>query len=170
VNRRTAMSALLLLGAAPSPADALLVGDSLAFQLASRLFKAMRPRVLAADGRGGSSTRQWLRDRLFRQAVLSRPARVVLVSLGVNCTRAERPGLAADIKKLVTSSPVPVVWLLPPPLKFDTGYLHNAVAEAGCRSFDPGALPLDDGVHPTDAGHKRWAELLVEHLWPRVAS
>ena len=171
MNRRAALSALLVAPAAlasPAPAAALLVGDSLAFQLAPRLRKAMGERRLAADGRGGSSTRQW-RDKWFRRAVERYPGGVVLVSLGVNCTRSERPRLAEDIGALVDVCEDvfqrQLLWLLPPPLKFSTKYLRDAVAEVGCSSFDPGVLPLGDGVHPTHAGYEKWATMLVKKLY-----
>jgi lysophospholipase L1-like esterase len=44
-----------------------------------------------------------------------------------------------------------------------TEYLRQAVSG---ESFDPGPLPLEsDGIHPTDAGHRKWAELIAEHLF-----
>lgn len=172
MNRRTFLSATLLsstgLGQPRErpPVDALLVGDSLAYQLASRLRKEMGTRKLAADGRGGSSTRQWRQKHWYQRAVERNPSGVILVSLGVNCTRVERPKLADDMQALLDLSPFPVLWLLPPPLKFNTQYLRDAVAKTGCKTFDPGELPLDDGVHPTHAGYVKWASLLATSLWP----
>lgn len=171
--KRRAFLSLLLSSPAlaqQTPVDALLVGDSLAYQLASRLRKAMGQRKLAADGRGGSSTRQWRQKRWFQRDLELHPSSVVLVSLGVNCTRVERPKLADDIGVLVDICEDVfqrrLLWLLPPPLKFNTQYLRDAVAEVGCPSFDPGPLPLGDGVHPTHAGYEKWASLLVTSLWP----
>lgn len=173
MNRRSLLLALLtapIASAKAKPADALLVGDSLAYQLGPRLWKAMHSHKLqlAYDGRGGSSARQWLRKGWFRQATRKHPADVVLVSLGVNCTKGERPKLADDIKALISLSPAPVIWLLPPPLRMDTTYLRSAVQGP---SFDPGTLPLEsDGIHPQHKGYVRWADLLIEHLWPGVQS
>lgn len=167
MKRRSFLAGLLTLSQAP-PATALLVGDSLAYQLGPRLAKLMRAKQLrlAHDGRGGSSARQWLREGWFQRSTHAHPANSVLVSLGVNCTRSERPGLAEDVAALVAQSPAPVLWLLPPPLRMDTAYLERAVATAGCSSFAPGELELEhDGIHPTDAGHRHWAAMLVQHLW-----
>lgn len=169
MTRRSLLAALLAAPAALAkapPVDALLVGDSLAYQLGPRLAQSMRAkqRRLALDGRGGSSARQWLREGWFRRAVKQHPARIVLVSLGVNCTRPERPKLGDDIEALLALAPAPVLWLLPPPLKMDTAYLREAMRG---EAFAPGPLPLEsDGIHPTHEGHTRWAELLVARLWP----
>lgn len=171
MNRRAFLSTLLVapaVAAEQKPVDAVLLGDSLAYQLASRLRAEMktRDRQLYAEGRGGSSTRQWRQKQWFRRALREHPGAVVLVSLGVNCTRVERPKLADDMQALIDLSPFPVLWLLPPPLKFSTQYLRDAVAKTGCKTFDPGELPLGDGVHPTHAGYQKWASLLVTSLWP----
>lgn len=170
MNRRSFLATLLATPVALAkprvPADALLVGDSLAYQLGPRLWRAMHERQLhlALDGRGGSSAHQWLKKGWFRRVVHNHPARIVLVSLGVNCTSSERPKLADEIRALIKLSPAPVLWLLPPPLRMDTTYLRKAVQGP---AFDPGPLQLEsDGIHPTHKGHERWAQLLVEHLWP----
>lgn len=153
--------------AAPTPVSALLVGDSLAFQLGPRLAKAMNPKRLAFDAKGGSSARQWLREGWFRRAVERHPSALTLVSLGVNCTKSERPKLAAAIEALASLvKHGELVWLLPPPLRFDTQYLRDAVVEAGVTAIEAGPLPLEsDGVHPTFRGHELWATALVEALW-----
>lgn len=149
----------------PELADALLVGDSLAGQLGPRLAKEAGKRGLRFlyNYRAGSSTRQWVRGRWLPKVEGPHPTRLVLVSLGVNCTKAERPRLAADMRSLVSQTTVDVLWLLPPPLKMDTDYIRKAVSGP---SFYPGELPLEsDGIHPTDAGHKQWAALLAKELW-----
>lgn len=173
MNRRSLLASLLvapsLLAEEAPPVDASLFGDSLAYQLAPRLraVAQQKDRRFYADGRGGSSTRQWRQRGWFRRGLEHHPATIVLVSLGVNCTHVERPKLADDIKALVELCPFELLWLLPPPLKMSTDYLRDAVAKVGCPAFDPGVLPLGDGIHPTDAGYKQWAAMLAEHLlWP----
>lgn len=172
MSRRGLLASMLLASpvlAGPRIVDALLVGDSLAYELGPRLGVAMRERgrTLAVDGRGGSSTRQWFRLHWFERAIVRHPSRVVLVSLGVNCTKSERPALRDDIAHLLEIAEVhgrSVLWLLPPPLRVNTNYLREAVSG---RTFFPGRLALEsDGIHPTHAGHQRWARLLVDHLWP----
>lgn len=176
MNRRTLLASLLVAPAAfaeEAPVDAVLFGDSLAYQLGPRLGKVARKRSRRAyaDGRGGSSTRQWRQKQWFSHGLEQHPGLIVLVSLGVNCTRSERPKLADDIGTLVDICEDifqrPLLWLLPPPLKMSTKYLRDAVSKVGCPAFDPGPLPLGDGIHPTDAGYQKWAEMLADHLlWP----
>lgn len=150
-------------GARPEPIDVLLVGDSLAYQLGPRLRKAIAPRRLQTVARGGSSARQWLRHRWFQRAAATYPAKVMLVSLGTNCIRSERPELGADMVQLIRQARAPVVWLLPPPLRFSTDYIRRAVEQAEVRSFAPGPLKLEhDGVHPTDSGHQEWARRIEQ--------
>lgn len=91
ISRRALLAALLTAPlAVAGEARVLLVGDSIAYQLAPRLRKLL---PLTADARGGSSARQWVQRGWFRRAVERyRPASVV-VSLGVNCIRPERETL-----------------------------------------------------------------------------
>jgi len=160
----------------PELADALMVGDSLCGQLAPRFAKeaTARGKKFLYNYRAGSSTRQWLLRGWFKQVVAAHPARIVLVSLGTNCTRAERPGLRKDMFDVQTQcrrtyengerGAMPILWLLPPPLKFSTDYIWKAVGKI--PFFFPDKLPLEsDGIHPTDAGHKQWAALLAKELW-----
>jgi hypothetical protein len=151
----------------------LLLGDSLAFQLGPPLWRQAREvkQRVHVRAHGGSSARQWIQRRWVSRAASSVRAERVLVSLGVNCTRSERPRLAQDIATIVdiiADLGAPTLWLLPPPLRFSTEYLVQAVSEAGVPSFAPGPLPMEsDGVHPTYRGQQRWAQLLVAHLWGR---
>jgi hypothetical protein len=169
VNRRLFLGAMLSapVAAAASPPDFLLVGDSLAYQLGPRLHAALKgnDKRLAWSGRGGSSTRQWRRLGWFAATLRRYAAPKVLVSLGVNCTSSERPGLAKDIDALLRlATDREVVWLLPPPLKFSTEYLTHAVMDVGVAAYAPGPLPLVDGIHPTDAGYRTWAEKITERF------
>lgn len=176
LTRRTLLLAPLVLlpddALAVPRADALLIGDSLAYQLGPRLQQRARAyaRRTHTRSQGGSSTRQWVKQRWASRAVSTVRTPRVLVSLGVNCLRAERPRLARDIAlvaDLIRDQGAEPLWLLPPPLKrLSTDYLHLAVAESEVPSFAPGSLKLEpDGVHPTVEGHRRWALLLSLHLW-----
>lgn len=181
MDRRSFLAAALLAttaeGKKPAPLDALLVGDSLAYQLGPRLWRAAKARGKAtkAIGRGGTSTRQWREEGWFRGAVRGHPASVVLVCLGTNCTPGERPRLAEDVMALAKHLPEGerILWLLPPPLRYSTEYIVKAVGEAGLESFAPGPLPMEwdprlkkPDVHPTDAGHRKWARMVSDLLWP----
>jgi len=193
MNRRQFVAGSLALAASPvsgtvvqakpSEAEYILCGDSMAY--------VMGPTFRAACGayrvrgavwaKGGSSARQWLVKKWFQRVVREHPkASVLLVSLGVNCTRVERPKLAADISKIVNlvndlmyddgdepnyRAPS-VVWLLPPPLAMDTKYLRDAVAASEVFSISPGTLPLEsDGIHPTLKGVGLWVNTIAETLW-----
>jgi len=180
MDRRSFIAAALLAATAEgkqAPLDALLLGDSLAYQLGPRLWKAARGRGRKTrhSGRGGTSTRQWREKGWFRDAVRDRPSRVVLVCLGTNCTPSERPRLADDARALSRAVPPGerLLWLLPPPLRYSTDYIVRAVENAGIESFAPGPLPMEwdpklkkPDVHPTDAGHRKWAEKVCDLLWP----
>ena len=177
ISRRGILAGLLaapLAPAAPRVVDALLVGDSLAYQLGPRLGVAMGRldprRRLALDGRGGSSAREWLRKGWFRRALERHAAPIVLVSLGVNCVRQERPKLAGDVEALLEfARDRRVLWLLPSSegYRFSLAYAHDAVRDAGAELFVPPVLELEsDRVHFTHRGNERLSELLVGQLWP----
>lgn len=171
LTRRSLLAVLLAspVMAAPAPPDVLLVGDSLAYQLGPRLAKALpEGKRLAYDGRGGTSARQWLKLNWFRRALLRHEAQIVLVSLGVNCIRSERPVLKDHVSELrALAADRRCIWLLPPPLRFNTDYIRAATE--GGETFDPGALSMEsDRIHPSHAGHKQWAKLIVEHIYGKV--
>lgn len=191
MTRRLALFALLAtlaVIAAPvaraeqRPADALLVGDSIAYQLGPRLGKAMHARGLRLEvsARGGSSARQWLVKGWMRAAIESKSAELVFVSLGVNCTSSERKALPRDVEGLVAlAHGRRVVWLLPSSTgyRFPVDYARDAVDANGLELFEwtgkrPGdrheGLPLEvDRVHLTDAGNVKLAGALVATFWPR---
>jgi len=149
MNRRSFVASLAVLGFSgptdaepkPEPPQALLLGDSEAYLLA-RPFRAAAHayRVpVATDGRGGSSARQWLKRGWFEAALKKHRPRTVLISLGVNCTRVERPVLARDAGELVLIAndlDVAPVWLLPPPLAMDNPQQSEAVSERCIRTSD----------------------------------
>jgi hypothetical protein len=193
MNRRAFIAASLLLplplGAEPDVrrVDYLLCGDSEAYLLA-RPFRAEAQRAgitVDVDARGGSSTRQWSKKKppsktsWFEKVLRKYKPRTALISLGVNCTRVERPVLARDIQKLVlmaNDAGVTPVWLLPPPLPMDTKYLFDAVAASEVFAYAPGPLPLQkkrnpygpgwvDDFHPTPRGFEIWARKIAEVMW-----
>lgn len=174
LKRRTFLAALPLLFTprdvqAASP-DTVLFGDSHSYILGPWFrAEAMRYKVpVAVVPEAGSSVRQWLAKKWI-QKLLKRYANAsnYLVSLGTNCTRVERPRLADDIKRLIgLIGQDRVTWLLPPKLKMDTTYLHEAVKESGVFAIDPGELPLwSDGIHTTFKGSELWADLIARTIW-----
>lgn len=193
MNRRSFLASSLALAApvsapaAPklSEAEYVLCGDSMAYVMGPtfRAAGAAYARKVDVWAKGGSSLRQWLRKKWFQRVVREHPkARVLLVSLGVNCTRVERPKLAEDVSTAVNlvndwmydhfeeepdyqGSPA-VAWLLPPPLRMDTRYLVDAVAKSEVFAFGPGPLPLEsDGIHPTHEGVGLWVNKIAETMW-----
>lgn len=183
VNRRTLLKLPLLALlpvtsiAAPADPDALLVGDSHAFQLGPRLARAARARgrTVATSARGGSSARQWLELGWYRRAVERYPdAGWVFASLGTNCVKQERKRLAADLARLAAIRPLAL--LLSPTRSFDVSYITHAVVEATSEGAPitviphPAELELEhDLVHATDKGLRRWAELIAAGAWPQKA-
>lgn len=157
----------------PDMVDALLIGDSHAYQLGPRLQREAKARgkTLAVRAQGGTSARQWVSKGWFRRAVTDHPARVVLAALGTNCVKQERQRLGEDFATLASIAPGLEV-LYPPTRAFDVSYIAHAVHDA----FDDhaaislvmvGDLELQsDRVHATDRGLRRWAEVLAEVLWP----
>ncbi len=162
----------------------ILCGDSHAYVMA-RAFRAVArayQQPVAVEARGGSSVRQWLVKKWMQRLLRKYPdANTVLISLGTNCTRVERPKIASDVQTLVNivndwhyentdddevfQGTAPV-WLLPPPLEMDTKYLFDAVAQCEVFSFAPGPLKLEsDGIHPTDTSCYKWAQKIADTLW-----
>lgn len=179
MNRRRFLGALVVpaLGAAPVVTlelDALLVGDSHAYQLGPRLGREARARNRQIETRaqGGTSARQWRERGWFRKAVADYPARTVLVSLGTNCVAPERLRLASDFGALAAITPIVVLY--PPTTRFDVSYIARAVADAAATGAPislwmapvKGGLPVQpDRVHATAAGLELWAELLAKAMW-----
>ncbi len=169
MNRRSALGALLCLAYAPGRDGVLLVGDSLAFQLGYRLGPLLRSdgRAFTADGRGGTSAHQWLRLGWFKKAFRQKH-RVVLVSLGTNCTRVQRPALGrtfSRLKEIAEARGKRMILLFPPPLSMSTDYIETAVRESGVETFRIGKLPMDrSGIHPTHEGHVKWAKEIATWL------
>lgn len=190
ISRRSFLAGSLALAAptstaspAKSEAEYVLCGDSMAYVMGPTFRAAGRAYGANVDvwAKGGSSARQWLVKKWFQRVVREHPkANILLVSLGVNCTRVERPKLAKDISTIVNlvndlmyeegdepnyRAPA-IAWLLPPPLKMNTQYLRDAVAASEVFSIDPGPLPLEsDGIHPTIKGVGLWVNYIAETMW-----
>ncbi len=172
MRRRAFLTALLLAPwvRAEERADALLVGDSLAFGLGPALKPLAKARgvLLRVNARGGTSTRQWLRKGWLVATLVRHRPKLLLVSLGTNCTRAERKVLGADIAKLLALVPssTRVIWLFPPPMRFSHQYLRDALGQSEVEVIEAGELKLEkDRVHPTTTANKKWARALAEKLW-----
>jgi hypothetical protein len=150
--------------------DCLVLGDSIALQLAPRLAKQMKVsnRRLGLDARAGESARNFLRKHWWRDAVQRYDACPVLASLGVNCTRSERPALADTLAQLDELAGWRAVFLVLPSegFAFDLTYLHDAVRAAGVAAIWLPRVPLEtDRVHPTERSHQRIAALVLQRLW-----
>lgn len=182
-----AAAGVSLLDATPTDAkgrDAayVLCGDSLAYMLGPAFHEVAKQHGVPVDvvAVGGSSARQWLKKKWFEKVHREHPiAREFIISLGVNCTRVERPKLAEDVSKIVNLvndfeyekdgrhyAPTPV-WLLPPPLAQNCGYLYDAVQKSEVFAFSPRREVnlLEDGIHPSSRGARAWAEDIAEVLW-----
>lgn len=180
LSRRALLAACALAPvASAAPLSVLLVGDSLAYQLGPRLRPVLqaRGRTLVTLGRGGTSARQWVERGWLRAAVQRYPTELLLISLGTNCVTTERPQLGATMRQLAALARSPVLWLSPPPLRYNTAYIRAGAAAAEVTLFEPGKLPMGrerdprrpgrwrEDVHPTHAGYQRWARLLTEYLY-----
>ncbi len=174
ISRRALLAGLAVapLASAAPRADALVIGDSWAFALAPRFARAMKPRRLAAEARGGQSARNFLRRGWFRAAVERHAPRQVVACLGINCVKQERRVLAETYAALVELSRSPVLFVAPARegFRFDLSYMHDALRESGVDVFWCPRLALEPGdrVHLTHEGNVRLAGLLVGHLWPET--
>ena len=157
--------------AQPKRADVLLVGDSLAFGLGPPLKKLSKARghEVIVNARGGTTARQWLGEHWFAATLARHRPEVLLVSLGTNCRRPERPVFGDDVAGLLALVPeeTRVIWLFPPSsMWFSTQYIRDGLAKNAVEVIEAGALQLNkDRVHPTIRGNLRWARALVSKLW-----
>lgn len=172
MNRRQFFAGSIALAAPVETVERyVLIGDSHAYMMDRAFHDVARAykKNVGVVAHGGSSVRQWLVKKWMEREVLARypDTTTLLISLGTNCTRVERPELAEDIKKLVLSGGRSTYWLLPPPMKFDTRYLRDAVARwTGIFPIDPGPLPMmADGIHVTWRGRYTWAGKIAETIW-----
>jgi hypothetical protein len=172
VNRRDFVFGSIALTAPVRPLESfVLIGDSHAYMMARAFRDVARAydKRVAVVAHGGSSVRQWLVKKWVQREVLAKypDATTLLISLGTNCTRVERPRLVDDIKNLVLQGGRSTYWLLPPPMKMDTTYLRDAVAHwTGVFPIDPGPLPMmPDGIHVTQRGRYMWAQKIADVAW-----
>lgn len=175
--RRTLFVLAILLFAPQARAesiDVLLIGDSLAYQMAPHLVKVAKEKqvTLRVVAYGGSSVVQWIRKGWVRGALKRWTPRQVWISLGTNCTLSERKKIREDIVKLVMQVDASVLWLVPPKLYFSTAYLTDALRDLELPVFSIGKLPMGwdkkhnrDDVHPTAEGYRSWARALGEAFW-----
>ncbi len=118
---------------------------------------------------------QWTRRRMGLEALLGiYDPDLVLINLGGNEATLEDPTIRADaIERLVAKiGGRPCVWIGTPRWKAlpHTGILQ-VIREhsAPCMFIDsdslaPNLKPLEDGVHPTAAGRRRWARRVMAWL------
>lgn len=196
------ISFLLILPAqadSPPPSDLLLIGDSLAYQLAHALKNEGKDRnvSVAAQGIGGSNTSQWVRRHWAEHACQEHPARLVLVSLGTNDSvivkikaRQMFPNkkkhtsldlqmawtqMAQDLIDVIGEScyKAKIVWLLPPRMPFNLDFVRRGILHTDIDYvFDSAKLDLfkqNDGVHLTWKANVIWADAILDFTRPLLA-
>lgn len=144
-----------------------LIGDSLAQGLKDPLGRlaAQDGVQLFADVQPGTRIDQWMtRGPAF---VEQAGATCVLVSLGTNdsagsgALRDKNRALVTPLIAALRAKGAKVVWLMPPPMPFDTHWLLAPTQDGGAIVLLAMDYPRYDGIHPTPEGFKTWAS----HLW-----
>lgn len=158
----------------PKKVTCVLVGDSHAGYLATHFRKQARDWGVLVDvfAKPGSSVRQFLRMRWMELVRQRHPeADTIVVVLGTNCTRVERPGIGEDLRRLCAIADEGgevgrSVIALPPPMRLSTAYLTDAVKTLSVYSFEAGPLPMmSDRIHATTDGYATWADKIATVLW-----
>lgn len=162
--------------ASESMAPTLVVGDSLAYMLAPRLWKVAKEygKKLHTSARGGTNADQWIKNHWFVDALRQYKPSRVLISLGVNdhgvpVNREKFPERAKRLVALAHKRDVQVVWLLPPKLRYPIDAVRKGIRESGAdrvHDAEPlGIKLINDGIHPSAKGAEDWAEDLGHFLW-----
>ena len=155
----------------PKPGDnVFLFGDSLAQGLATPLGKAMAARGIrmTSDVQPGTRLDQWVSRG--PAGAISAAAKYALISLGTNDAlaneghRQQEQILAQDISSRLRLAGVTPIWLLPPPMRFQTFPEEQAIMATGDRVLHTMDYPRYDGLHPTPAGFQAWASDIVSRI------
>ena len=163
----------------PSDPDkpVLLVGDSLAYMLAPRLWKVAKKdygKKFYSDAKGGTNAEQWIREHWFLDALRRVKPGYVIISLGVNdhgvpINRKKFPERAKKLVQLAHHHGVKVVFLLPPKLRYPIDAVRRGIRESGAdliHDAEPLGIELiNDGIHPSAKGAEAWAKDLGHFLW-----
>lgn len=168
------MSLITAVTEAKPSVSCLVMGDSIALQLAPRLAKLLKDdgrERIGFDARRGESAWNFLRRGWWREAIARYAPCPIVACLGVNCVKSQRATLAETYEALyeLAGGPSRVLWIAPNIEGFahDLGYMRSALLTANCDVLWLPKLALEsDRVHPTDASHRKIAELVVRRIWP----
>lgn len=142
----------------------LLAGDSLAVGLTSPLRALAQSRGLdfVADGRSGTTARQWVGNGWFADDIHSVQPDIVLVSLGTNDMRADQSNLGDDLATMrAVAAGRSLRWIAPPRMPFDEGTVRASIAALGVPVFHSEShdyVRAADGVHMPPSGYAAWAQ------------
>ena len=168
--------------ACPSSARVLLIGDSLVGDAPSNGLQKRMAELATACGtpfhaRGvvGSHVTQWASDSWLLPELEQSTPTVVLISMGTNdFQRTDPANVQAGVTKLaskVRAYGARLLWICPPvmPLADKIGVRDMWKAEVGTDWYPSELLTIPragDGIHPTPAGYKQFAEA----IWPWAAT
>jgi len=149
-----------------------LFGDSLAQGLRAPLKKlATSSGVdMVSDVQQGTRLDQWV----HRGPQASSGAKYALISLGTNDSaanaahQAQMGRYAKEISSSLRSMGVTPIWILPPPMRFDTSAAHRAIVDTGDTVIPSIDYPRYDGIHPTPAAFEKWASDIWLEVGPRL--
>jgi len=147
-----------------------LFGDSLAQGLRGPLsgLASHSGVKMVADVQVGSRLDQWV----TRGPAMAQGSRYALISLGTNDAvgnaqhRAKAPAYAKAISDALKANGVQPIWILPPPMKFPTEEIKDAIKATGDVTLESADYPRYDGIHPTPAGFQQWAA----DVWAEVGT
>lgn len=125
---------------------------------------------LVADVQQGTRLDQWV----TRGPAMAQGSRYALISLGTNDAvgnaqhRAKAATYAKAISDALKASGVQPIWILPPPMKFPTEEIKEAIKSTGDVTLESADYPRYDGIHPTPAGFQQWAADIWARVGPRL--
>lgn len=125
----------------------------------------------ASDTQQGTRLDQWI----TRGPAIAQGANYALISLGTNdavaseAHRAKAAGYAKTISASLHSMGVTPIWVLPPPMKFPTDQIKEAIRATGDATLDSADYPRYDGIHPTPAAFQQWAADIWSEVGPKLA-
>jgi len=145
-----------------------LFGDSLAQGLRGPLSKLASSSGVGfgADVQQGTRFDQWL----SRGPDGAGGATYALISLGTNdamandAHKAKVPEWARSISAALKAQGTTPIWILPPPMHFDTSVAHDAVDATKDAFYVSGDYPRYDSIHPTPAAFDQWAQ----DIWTKL--
>lgn len=140
----------LSLKAYASPADCLILGDSIAVGTAQHLILEDGSRCLTSAKVGRPTL------EVLRVSPVAIAARNVVISTGSNDGKASSAQFALLRSRIYGS----VTWLLPAKQLEARTIIRKIAADNGDGVIDLTLLPLADGIHPTKSGYRQIARIL----------